>query len=341
MMVVWIHAAYVIPEVAAKVGAPYFGGAGVDLFFLISGFIILVTTSRNDVSPRRFFTLRIIRVVPLYWIATLGMAAWGLWGPAPLSFRSVSPAEAITKSLLFLPFSWDGASGGMWPVLMNGWTLNYEMFFYALFALSLGLPRYARLAALTLALGSLVIVGRAFGPFEGTWPSFYTNPFLLEFIVGMILAREWLRSGWRMGFLQSILLIVFGFSCLGPLHSRLINMAGGFLIVGGCLNPRIGQYHNRVLLYLGNASYSIYLSHQFVLEALAWCWARAFPLVTWAASLIFIATAVLLCAALGCLCFRFIEEPLTSWLRKCAQHRDSASAAANRRNVSELLTSSK
>jgi exopolysaccharide production protein ExoZ len=341
MMVVWIHAAYVIPEVATTAGAPYFGGAGVDLFFVISGFIIPVTTARNDLTPLKFLTLRIIRVVPLYWAATLGMAAWGVWGPMHLSFRFVSPAEAITKSLLFVPFSWYGTSGGMWPILMNGWTLNYEMLFYTLFACSLAAPRYARLPALAASLGSLVALGRLFGPFNDPLAAFYTNPFLLEFVVGMVLARDWLRNGWRVGFAQSAFLIALGFSCLGPVHSHLINMAGAFLVVGGCLHPRIGAYRNRVLLYLGDASYSIYLSHQFVLEAFAWLWARAFPNQTWASSVVFLVTGLGLCALIGCLCYRFIEEPLTSRLRKRVQRSHSASAAANRRNAAELLTSSK
>jgi exopolysaccharide production protein ExoZ len=92
-------------------------------------------------------------------------------------------------------------------------------------------------------------------------------------------------------------------------------MSGAFIIVGGCLHPKISAIQNRPLLELGNASYAIYLVHQFVLEALAWSWLRVFPLVTRASSVLFMALALLLCAVAGWSCYQFIERPLTSRLR--------------------------
>jgi peptidoglycan/LPS O-acetylase OafA/YrhL len=53
-----------------------------------------------------------------------------------------------------------------------------------------------------------------------------------------------------------------------------------------------------------------------VLDALAWPWVRLFPLATWASSALFMALALVLCAVAGCLCYRFIEQPMTSQLRK-------------------------
>ena len=319
MMVVWIHASYVIPGMAERVGAPYFGGSGVDLFFVISGFIMVVTTARNDVTPQKFFMLRIIRVVPLYWVTTLAVVACEAGGgcaPFETSFRDPHPPIAIAKSLLFVPFSWLGDAKGLWPILANGWTLNYEMFFYALFALSLAAPRRVRLPVLGVTLGSLVVIGRVFGPFSSPLASFYSSPLLLEFVAGMILAHGWLRDGWRIGLTLSLLLIVFGFYCMGALHSRPVIMGGAFIAVAGCLNPRICAIQNRPLLELGNASYSIYLIHQFVLEALAWPWTRLFPRITWVSSVFFVALALVLCAVAGWLCYRFIEHPMTTQLRK-------------------------
>jgi exopolysaccharide production protein ExoZ len=190
------------------------------------------------------------------------------------------------------------------------------MFFYALFALSLAAPRRVRLPALGLTLGSLVVIGRVFGPFASPLASFYSSPLLLEFAAGMILAHGWLRDGWRSGLPLSLFLIVFGFYCMGSLHSRSMIMGGAFLVVSGCLNPRICAIQNRPFLELGNASYSIYLIHQFVLEALAWSWTRMFPRITWVSSASFAALALVLCAVVGCLCYRFIEQPMTSQLRK-------------------------
>ena len=315
MMVVWGHSLYVVPGVADRLGAPYFGGSGVDLFFVISGFIMVVTTSRREITPQKFLLLRIVRVVPLYWLATLTWVAYGL---VEHSGQSPYAVPAIVRSLLFVP-----CPAGVWPVLQNGWTLNYEMFFYALFALSLAAPRRVRMPVLAVALAALVGVGRLFGPFANPLAFSYTNPYLLEFVAGMVLAHGWLQGGSRDSLPQSLSLIVFGFYCVGSLHSRFTILGGAFLIIAGSLNPRICAIENRTLLELGNASYSIYLAHQFVLEALAPWWIQAFPHATWASSALFMVLAPLLCALAGCLCYWFIEKPLTSRLRKLVQSSDA------------------
>ena len=321
-MVVWVHALYIIPGVAEQFNVPNFGGTGVDLFFVISGFIMVVTTAEKDVTPVGFFCRRIVRVVPLYWLATLAMIAVAAWGQ---SFKDLGyPPAAIAKSLLFIPYTAIGGHpGNVWPILGQGWTLNYEMFFYALFALSLAAPRRLRLPGLAVTLGSLVVIGRLFGPFGSPLAVVYTSPMLLEFAAGMILARRWLLDGSRNWSPWSLLFVVFGFCAIGlrdsrfiTQHAPFITMCAAFIIVAGCLHPKICAIKSRPLLELGNASYSIYLIHQFVLDALVWSWLRVFPVVSAASSVLFMALALLLCTAAGWLCYRFIERPLTSRLRE-------------------------
>jgi exopolysaccharide production protein ExoZ len=317
MLVVWVHALYVIPGVAELWGAPFFGGSGVDLFFVISGFIMVITTARTDLTPVEFFGLRIVRVAPLYWLATLATLL--------LSAHAPYPPAALAKSLLFIPYAAiAGNPKSIWPIVQQGWTLNYEMFFYALFALSLAAPRRARLPGLVLTLGSLVIIGKLAGPFASPLASVYLSSLLLEFAVGMMLAHAWLRDGVRFGFAQSLALIVFGLYCIGAQHSRPIVMGGAFLILAGSLHGRIRASKNRPLLELGNASYAIYLTHQFVLDAFAWLWLWAFPLATQASSALFMALGLVLSASAGWLCYRIIERPLTHRLRgfvKRSAHR--------------------
>ena len=326
MMIVWVHSLYIIPGMVERLGALNFGGTGVDLFFVISGFIMVVTTAEKNVTPEKFFLRRIIRVVPLYWLATLAVIACAA---VKHSFNEAFAPAAIAKSLLFIPYSSLEIPRGVWPILQNGWTLNYEMFFYALFGLSLAAPERARLPILAVMLGSLVVIGGVFGPFTSPLPLFYTSAFLLEFVAGMILAHGWLRHGMRDSLLQSVFLIVFGFCCIASQQSRLIVMSGAFILVAGCLNPRICAIQNRPLLELGNASYSIYLIHQFVLDALAWSWIRLIPFATWASAALFMVFALVLCALAGCLCYRFIERPLTSQLRKLAEGLATARPALN------------
>jgi exopolysaccharide production protein ExoZ len=340
LMVVWVHSLYMIPGVAEQFNAPNFGGAGVDIFFVISGFVMVVTTADKDVTPVQFFCRRIVRVVPIYWLATLAMIVGAASGH---SFKNLGyPPDAIAKSLLFVPYTAIGGhQGNVWPILGQGWTLNFEMFFYALFALSLAAPRRFGLFGLAVVLGSLVVIGRLFGPFGNPLAAVYTSPLLLEFAAGMILAHRWLRDGSPDWSPWSLLFVVFGFCAIGlrdsrfiTAHAAFLTMCAAFIIVAGCLHPRICAIQNRPLLELGNASYAIYLVHQFVVEALAWSWVRVFPLVTWASSVLFMASALLLCAGAGWSCYRFIERPLTSRLREFVQRLPGVQPAATMRSPS-------
>src|SRR5271167_3100007 len=103
LMVVWCHGLRQVHGVSDFIDIPTFGAYGVDIFFVISGFIMTVTTWDKPITPRQFFVLRIIRVVPLYWLVTL--AAVGLAIAAPGAFRSLKfDAISIAKSLFFVPY---------------------------------------------------------------------------------------------------------------------------------------------------------------------------------------------------------------------------------------------
>ena len=114
------------------------GQAGVDVFFVISGFIMWTVTS-TETAPHVFLLRRVIRIVPLYWVATVIMA-----------IHQKASFSAVLKSLCFIPFF--GEKGLIWPVLVPGWTLNYEMFFYLLVCVTLLLPRYIQLMSLITTL---------------------------------------------------------------------------------------------------------------------------------------------------------------------------------------------
>lgn len=333
MMVVWVHSLHVIPDVAEQLGTQYFSpNSFVDIFFLISGFVMVVTTARKTMTPQEFFRLRIIRVVPLYWLATIAMVAIGMIASVVLenSFRDMTyPLSAIAKSLLFIPYAAiPGVPGSVWPIVQQGWTLNYEMFFYLLFALSLAAPRRFRLPGLVAVLGLLAVVGKLFGPFSIPLLSVYTSALLLGLVGGMILAHVWLRDESRTWLPQTPLLVALGFYAIGSRNSVFVNMCGAFVIFACCLHPRVCAIRNRPLMELGNASYSLYLIHQFVLDALAWIWLRVFPTSTWVLSALFMGTALTLCAAAGLLCYRYIEKPLTSRLMEYARRTRSVGGEA-------------
>ena len=133
------------------------GNAGVYIFFVISGFI-MVNICWESFGPKaaaaNFVRRRVIRIVPLYWLATV----------AALAYHKVSSTHGadagwseLIYSLAFIPYSNDEGSWN--PILPQGWTLNYEMMFYAIFALGLSLPRRFALPAVSMTLGAFVMFG--------------------------------------------------------------------------------------------------------------------------------------------------------------------------------------
>jgi len=158
------------------------GSAGVDVFFVISGFIMWRTTSESGVKPMEFLRKRAIRIVPLYWMVTLALLASAL--AFPDSFRDVQPTPwHVFASLAFVQHL--NPIGLPFPLLPIGWTLNYEVVFYLMFAGALLVPKAHRAMALTLALAGLTLFGFIYPPAY----IMLCNPLLLEFAAGMWLAR--------------------------------------------------------------------------------------------------------------------------------------------------------
>ncbi len=131
------------------------GAGGVDLFFVISGFIMIHVQRSRRRGPVPFLRERILRVAPLYWALTLLL--WSVLLAAPALFgRFETSAEGVLASLLFV----SQPLGFGTPTLYVGWTLELEMLFYAVFAASLLLPDLRLSAAATtgaLALGILAL----------------------------------------------------------------------------------------------------------------------------------------------------------------------------------------
>ena len=158
------------------------GRCGVDIFFVISGFI-MVSAARAD-NGRDFLARRIIRIVPLYWLLTLALAAVGTLLPQLLNHISVLPVSVL-QSLFFIPHMMGTEVG---PLLQPGWTLNYEMAFYFVFALFFAIPITRRVAVIGAVFTALVMIGVLLGASSGPIAfKTYTSPLLLEFVAGMAL----------------------------------------------------------------------------------------------------------------------------------------------------------
>lgn len=311
LMVVWHHAKGQIPEIS-QAFTNSFGASGVDLFFVISGFIMVVTTQGADVTPWRFLKKRIVRVVPLYWLLTLALVVAALLFPS--LFRTVRVEFwHVLKSLFFVPHV-NPTHLKIWPILVPGWSLNYEMFFYALFAMSLAMRRSWRLIAIGLAIGGLVICGWMFG-FQQPVAATFTNPLMLEFVLGIAIASAWLRSRLFIPVWGALALVMLGAVMLAHRGLFLPQMCGAALIVCGALNL---PWKSVVLKTLGDASYSIYLTHLFALGVLRVLWVK----VGATEPLMFMLCSLTLCSLVGWLSYRWLEIPLMRF-----KTRGSASGA--------------
>jgi len=249
------------------------GAAGVDVFFVISGFIMWVVTCRKTPAPGDFLWRRIQRIVPLYWGVTLLAAALALFVPGAFPHMQASGA-AVWKSLLFVPYR--DAQGLIAPLIVPGWTLNYEMFFYLLFAAGLLAPARLRPWLVSGALVALSVVGALASP-RNPLAATYTDPILLEFAAGIWLGKLWSERrlpGARLGW-ASVALGLVGFagvSLAGVDVSAARPLYWGvpaFLLVAGAVSvERDGPVPNLwPLRALGDASYSVYLVHGLAISA--------------------------------------------------------------------------
>lgn len=243
---------------------------GVELFFVISGFVICHAAAQD---PRHFLLKRIARVVPLYWLATLGVFALAMVVPALFPSTQVSGLNLL-RSLFFWPYL--RGDGAWMPLLFLGWTLNYEAFFYVVFALCLAIS--ARLAPY-LALVTLVVVASLHGVAShapATLPfAFWTAPIVLNFACGIVAWLVWHHAKARLIQMAHGLSIGIALIALAILASGANHGIGGALPTGGiasaalllallALGPRLRW--PKGLLLVGDASYSLYLLHPYVLE---------------------------------------------------------------------------
>ena len=304
----------------------HWGGFGVDLFFVISGFIMFAITDELS-RPWAFLKDRILRIVPLYWLATIVLIVWQV-----LVAHSDWPSrDLIWSSLFFLPLH-RNSHGAVLPLLPLGWTLNYEMMFYCVFALTLFLPRRFQLPALTLVFAALVAAGAYFRPSSPAF-SFWTHPIILQFLAGAWLARfrspgchRRRRLGWIL--IAAGLVLFVGrhslFSAFGPdwPWHRIPSGICALLFVAGALYLEPGAKAGRLTRWtagLGDASYSIYIWQLSIILFVLAVSSKIGP-PSW---LLFLVLCVS-CVAGGWILYWLIERPLMNLFRRRLRRRGMA-----------------
>lgn len=338
--VVVMHAAHLARVEAGWGAAPYYptdiGAAGVDVFFVLSGFVIARTgpLAQRRPSGAQFFWRRWSRVAPLSYLLS-----------APLIVLAVSQGRAnwpqTIATFLFWPVS------GRWvvqPYLAAGWTLCFEMVFYSAVSAALIGGRLPRNGLVLLAAALALAATRA--AIDTPTLRFLANPILLEFGAGLALAWAWPRLDAAPPALGALLIAaalgafavqaVFGagdaiswqatLSGSDPLH-RLIAFGGpAAALVGGALicERWIGGPAATAAAWLGDASYSTYLVAGAAMTGMGQAWASFIGPGRPIAETLVLTLAAL---GLGAACYLGVERPLMRALRRSPRRATAVAAA--------------
>lgn len=249
---------------------------GVDIFFVISGFIMTrVIEGRATYKGRAFAFMseRLIRIIPLYWLVTILAILVAATAPV-LKHHNDYTFGYVLKSLFFFP-AVNPTSGAPEPALGLGWTLDYEMFFYLILTVLIFFHVKRLNFFLSVVIVSLVVIGKVVRlPKEDVVYLYWTHTLLLEFLIGCLLAH--LRAnGVVLGAPVRLSLAAIGvvwwlvaspplageFSWRGLVWGVPAALIFASLTMGG----RQAQYP-ALMIAIGNSSYSLYLTHLFVMR---------------------------------------------------------------------------
>jgi exopolysaccharide production protein ExoZ len=294
------------------------GAAGVDVFFVVSGLVMGLSANDPAITPRRFLAKRIGRIVPAYWVTTLIIAFLIVRMPQMMVNQGYSD-ELLVKSLLFIPTQNPNGLGFL-PINSVGWSLNLEVVFYLIVALSLFAPRAQRW--IWIAAG-LVLVHKLLSPLE-IINDFYRDPVIYEFMMGIGVAFLW-RSGAMLSRRPWIFagLAVFALVCLtrpAPPWGLVRAVDYGppaFLLVCAFLGLEPYFARARALVHLGNHSYSVYLIHPTILYA-GW---YLHVVRHWGIALA-TTTCFIAIVSIGAASYHFLERPAGRLLTRALSPRD-------------------
>ncbi len=304
------------------------GKAGVDLFFVISGFIMVwvgpafaFPVGAGSVrGASKFMTLRLIRLLPIYWAATALKIGLIFLIPDRLLLRGRPDLWTMITSFSLLPLNIPESRN--WPVLVVGWTLSFELIFYLMFAsaLLIGIDPIL-LAPPILSALALASIWRT-----SDWPSILAaaNPIVLEFVWGMWTARLFTTGRLGLKPWAAVIVLALGAAILGlapPPNYWLRPMEWGLaasLVLVGALSLEAfarGPVF-RALSLVGDASYALYLVHGFVLQGVGLALSKLHL-----NGLAGLAIGLIASVPAGIAVHVYVERPLTKRLRRLIKDR--------------------
>jgi len=320
-----------------------FGGFGVDIFFVISGFI-MVYISTEDFGQNKamasFLLRRIIRIFPMYWIVALTVLfiiiPSGLYSQIMLEKQQIVVSAShnlkyVIENLLLLP-PFYVTKGIIPPIVAVAWTLFLEMFFYIIFGILLIFNRKIFLPTLCSIFVCLILLKFYFLNFNivnifSPYVNFYGEDIILEFLFGCFIAELYLADKLLSNNVAILLLVLSILAILSSYHRHLIPIKSlmksiqygipSAFIVLAVLSLEINRKIKipAFLTRLGNSSYSIYLTHLSIFLVIFISLFKQIEKYIYIPSDLVVIALWVACVFLGCLVYEYIEKPITIWLR--------------------------
>lgn len=311
LMVVFFHLVVKLQPFGYDGSQVSFLQGGVDIFFVISGFIMVHISRERERSGKQFLADRTIRIVPLYWLLTLVACCAGA--------AETRPIGDLLRSLAFIP---NGSPPLFNPLVDGGWTLNLEMYFYGIFAVGLAVAREEK-QRFAVVVGTLFAVAAASRWMPGRYWPFFGNEIVFEFVVGMALARaiDRLRS---IGVVTAWCMVIAGglLIALEPLEqfgSRLLSdgLPAGLIVAAAISLDAAGKrVAAPAALRLGAISYAFYLSHVLVFEAINGAFAQSSLTFGPALMAVYLIIALLIALMTAWLLHVAFEQPASKLLKR-------------------------
>ena len=329
-LVAWPHAGQGLGDWRV-VELPHFAAYGIDIFFVISGFIMSSILLRTRQAPGAvamwgFSKRRLIRIFPIYWCFALLASARLLHGHG-FFLQNYFPSFLLIPG--FQP---------RYPLVVDfSWTMVFEMFFYYVLAAIL-LVTVRRAVPVSIAVLALaVLVGQLTGVQRPILITF-TSPILLEFIFGAIGALFFVRLGIQRSFGIAMLIvgvaislylraypeqggaggIGMAFSSAGAMRHAFTWGVGAALIVCGVVfwSPTTQNLPAKVAVVLGNASYSSYLASGTIIEFMVRLLIKLGGHASLGKELLLQSLIVGIVLFAGCMIYQFLERPMLRWLQE-------------------------